>query len=127
MASRNVHTNAKALAKIAAYMANKGTFREKKLISEKTWEDFHSEPTEGSLPSNLNTSRFTKGGFNMFTSKFDIGPFDEAINYGRDGFYGWVGTGGSTMQWHPELKIGFAYVPGDIIKMDFASYRSCLL
>ena len=28
----------------------------------------------------------------------------------REGFYGWLGSGGSTFQWHPELKIGFGYV-----------------
>ena len=27
----------------------------------------------------------------------------------RDGWMGWMGFGGSVMQWHPELKIGFAY------------------
>ena len=26
---------------------------------------------------------------------------------GRDGFYGWMGFGGSVFQWNPELKIGY--------------------
>ena len=29
----------------------------------------------------------------------------------REGFYGWMGFGGSVFQWHPELEIGFAYTP----------------
>ena len=29
----------------------------------------------------------------------------------RIGYFGWDGFGGSVMQWHPKLKIGFAYVP----------------
>ena len=29
----------------------------------------------------------------------------------RDGYYGWMGYGGSVFQWHPELEIGFAYTP----------------
>jgi hypothetical protein len=28
-----------------------------------------------------------------------------------EGYIGWGGIGGSTFQWHPELKIGFSYVP----------------
>ena len=33
------------------------------------------------------------------------------FNKNRDGYYGWMGYGGSIMQWHPELKIGFAFIP----------------
>ena len=36
------------------------------------------------------------------------------VDIGRDGWYGWVGHGGSVMQWHPELKIGFGYVPTNL-------------
>ena len=54
-------------------------------------------------------------------------PMDKAISYGRIGFYGVVATGGSAMQWHPELQIGFAYIPGDLVKMDFSSFRSSQL
>ena len=32
------------------------------------------------------------------------------FNKNREGYYGWFGYGGSIMQWHPELKIGFAFV-----------------
>jgi len=41
----------------------------------------------------------------------------------RDGYYGWHGVGGAVMQWHPELKVGFAYVPRDLILGDPGFYR----
>ena len=48
----------------------------------------------------------------------------EKIIYGdRDGFYGWMGLGGSVFQWHPELKISFAYVPNDLMVTDFINMR----
>ena len=28
---------------------------------------------------------------------------------GRDGFVGWLGFGGSVLQWHPGRNIGFGY------------------
>ena len=36
-ASVNLHSSARALSKLGAFMANKGTFRGKTLISEETW------------------------------------------------------------------------------------------
>ena len=57
---------------------------------------------------------FTKGGAAEFanteTGNYQVDNFVE-------GFYGWVGAGGSVFQWHPELKISFAYVPTDF-KLD---------
>jgi hypothetical protein len=38
------HSNARGMAKMAAFMANKGTFEGKTILSEKVWEEFHSEP-----------------------------------------------------------------------------------
>ena len=29
----------------------------------------------------------------------------------RAGYFGWMGYGGSIFQWHPKLRIGFAYTP----------------
>ena len=48
---------------------------------------------------------------------------DHAANSGRDGFYGWMGLGGSLFQWHPEQKIGFAFVPTRLHVMDFLNER----
>ena len=46
---------------------------------------------------------------------------------GREGFIGWMGFGGSVMQWHPELKIGFGYVPFDLNILDRKNVRGAEL
>jgi hypothetical protein len=57
-------TNARSLAKLGAYMANKGTFQGKELMTEDAWNQLHAEPKSGSLGGcGLdNTVSFTKGG-----------------------------------------------------------------
>ena len=53
--------------------------------------------------------------------------FEEHMHSNRDGWYGWFGMGGSVMQWHPELNIGFSYVPTDLLILDICNYKaSCL-
>lgn len=42
---------------------------------------------------------------------------------GREGFYGWMGLGVSVFQWHPELDIGFAFVPTSLHVLDFLNER----
>ena len=49
--------------------------------------------------------------------------FERRLNEGREGFYGWMGAGGSIFQWHPELKIGFGYVPTSMNFFDFLNER----
>ena len=44
-------------------------------------------------------------------------------NEGRDGFIGWMGYGGSVMQYHPEEKIGFGYVPFNFCDVDAVNKR----
>jgi hypothetical protein len=46
-----------------------------------------------------------------------------AFNEGRQGFYGWMGLGGSIFQWHPEHKIGFGYVPTSLNVIDIMNER----
>jgi hypothetical protein len=45
----------------------------------------------------------------------------------RHGFMGWNGFGGSIFQWHPELKIGFGYVPTDHFTIDFLGNKGSRL
>ena len=96
MPSVNGNCSARGLAVLAAALANKGTFKDVRLMNESTWEDMHSEPTSGSPVVGIEF-KFTKGGVAMFESGL------------REGFYGWFGYGGSVFQWNPVLKIGFAY------------------
>jgi len=45
------------------------------------------------------------------------------MNKFREGWFGWLGVGGSVFQWHPELKIGFGLVPNDLNFLDMAGYK----
>jgi hypothetical protein len=45
----------------------------------------------------------------------------------RSGFYGWMGLGGAIIQWHPHLKIGIAYVPTDLLILDFYNFKAAHL
>ena len=55
---------------------------------------------------------FTQGGVNHYCELDDV-PNGEVVLMPPDriGYYGWDGLGGSVMQWNPDLKIGFGYVP----------------
>jgi hypothetical protein len=69
-------------------------------------------------------TRFTQGGVDCFRP---CGPgstlFERAFNQGREGFYGWMGFGGSIFQWHPEEDISFAFVPTSLHYLDFLNER----
>ena len=44
-----------------------------------------------------------------------------------DGSYGWGGLGGSIFVWHPELEIGFAFVPNYMLWFDIHCLKACKL
>ena len=68
--SFNIHASATGMAKMAAYMANKGNFRGKSILSSETVEEFHSNPdTKVMLGLGLRAT-FTKGGVFDFDSKY---------------------------------------------------------
>ena len=72
-------------------------------------------------------SNFTQGGVNNFVPHTHIAYGNGGIAlksaHLRDGFVGWMGFGGSVMQWHPELKIGFAYIPTCLHWYDLENLR----
>ena len=74
-----------------------------------------------------NRTNFTQGGVNV--NSLDENSTQEEINVaqGRIGFTGWSGLGGSIFQWHPDLKIGFAFVPTCLHWFDFANLRGASL
>ena len=45
----------------------------------------------------------------------------------REGWYGWFGLGGSLMQWHPDLKIGFGFCPSFMNAEDVLNQRGAKL
>ena len=132
--SCSIQASTRGLAKLGVPMANYGILNGKKFISYKTWEECHSAPK--TVYENLLDWRsiYTKGGFFSFNNsllkehsiKYDeqITKYEESLFTYRDGFYGQKGMGGSLLQWHPLLNISIAYVPSDLIFLDFVHARA---
>ena len=94
------------------------------MLGEKGWKALHADPTPGNLGMSLSDdSYFTQVADSLHLSDLlailsidcqgGVCEFRPGTSgpINRDGFYGWMGYGGSLFQWHPKLKIGFAYVP----------------
>jgi len=117
--SANGNCSARGLAKIAAAMANKGGFDGKTVLSREAWEAMHADPTDGILVNN--SVKFTQGGVAQFEEE------DRSETNGRQGYYGWMGLGGSVFQWHPELRIGFGYAPTLLTWIDLINNKARLM
>lgn len=118
--SANVHASARGLAKLASAMANGGEQDGHRVLDETAWQALHANPV--ARPMGFRT-RFTQAGINLYQSEGRGGRLERAANSGRDGFYGWMGLGGSLFQWHPERKIGFAFVPTSLHVLDLVNER----
>jgi hypothetical protein len=68
--------SARGLAKLAAYMANKGSLNGRQLISEETWNEVQADPTAEIESGVALTTTYTKGGLNLFqhSSKIPVDP-----------------------------------------------------
>ena len=119
--SANAHCSARGLAKVAAMMATGGAWAGHEVLSSTGWTALHDDP----IPRNMGfDSIFTQGGVALFqTPEAHASRLSLATNQGREGFYGWMGLGGSIFQWHPERKIGFAYVPTSLHVLDLVNER----
>ena len=53
----------------------------------------------------------------------EASQLERDFNQGREGFIGWMGLGGSIFQWHPQLDIGFAFVPTALHILDLLNER----
>jgi len=82
-------------------MANKGEHKGKRIMTEKAWDNFHGDAylaTDQFIGLNM---AFTNGGVGMFDTstpglthkELDM-DFWKIVEAG-DGFYGWMGYGGS--------------------------------
>ena len=120
--SAAANCSARGLAKIAAMMASRGKWDGKDYIAEEGWRAMHAEPTTSSMA--FAPTIFTQGGVNRFVPS-EPGSMEmvRAFNEGREGFYGWMGLGGSIFQWHPEHEIGFAFVPTSLHVLDIVNER----
>ena len=121
--SANAKCSARGLAKIAAMMSAGGRWEGTEYLSDQAWKAMHENPVKADMGALL-TTRFTQGGVDSFTACTpDSTPAERAFNEGREGFFGWMGLGGSIFQWHPELDIGFGFVPTSLHVLDFLNER----
>jgi len=123
--SANGQCSARGLAKIAAAMANKGEYDGVRILSEETWELFHSNCVKEEIYLYGDMGNFSMGGVHLY------GPAENPIvlKHGelREGFFGWQGFGGSVFQWYPKYRIGFSYVPSLLAWEDAANGKSAYL
>lgn len=121
--SANTKSSARTLAKLAAVMSARGKFSGREYLGETAWSALHADPVEAVMGGVIPT-RFTQGGVNKFTPPTaGSSRLERDFNCGREGFYGWMGLGGSVFQWHPELDIGFAFVITELHVLDLLNER----
>jgi CubicO group peptidase (beta-lactamase class C family) len=120
--SANANCSARGLAKIAAMMSAGGELDGEEYLNEPAWKALHKDPIAADIGFTRTT--FTQGGVAVFSKPtIDSSKMEQAFNRGREGFYGWMGLGGSIFQWHPEYKIGFGYVPTSLNVLDLVNER----
>ena len=120
--SAGAKCSARGLAKLAAAMAGGGRFGDVEILSEAGHRTLHDKPVPRNMMA-LHTN-FTQAGLARFDPVNGASTaLDAGLNTGREGFYGWMGLGGSIFQWHPEKKIGFAYVPTSLNVLDIVNER----
>ena len=120
--SAGAKCTARGLAKLAAVMANGGRLAGRQIMGEAAFTALHGAPVQRNMIA-MNTT-FTQGGLATFPApSANDGALDIGLNRGREGYYGWMGLGGSIFQWHPERRIGFAYVPTSLNVLDIANER----
>lgn len=120
--SAGAKCSARGLAKLAAAMANGGQIQGHTVLGQTGHDALHAVPVERAMMA-MDT-RFTQGGLACFSESVAAkGLLEAGLNAGRGGFYGWIGLGGSVFQWHPEHRIGFAYLPTALNAIDFLNER----
>jgi hypothetical protein len=104
-------------------MAAGGRWEGREYLSEHAWLALHADPLKAARGGML-TTRFTQGGVDSFAPcEPGSSRLERDFTVGREGFYGWMGLGGSIFQWHPQLEIGFAFVPTSLHVLDFLNER----
>lgn len=120
--SAAANCSARGLAKIAAMMSAGGRFAGREYLTKSAWKSLHEEPVEANMT--FASTRFTQGGVNEFReTNARSSAMECALNVGREGFYGWMGLGGSIFQWHPGHEIGFGFVPTALHLLDILNER----
>ena len=115
--SSNGHASARALAKVAASIVERGQLKNHpRLLSaagvDKAHDGIVHKTVFGVLPTD-----FGNAGWNYFQTS---GPL------GHGGFTGWMGYGGSVMQWHREERIAVGYAM-NMLEVTLTNERSTAL
>ena len=118
--SANSHGSARGYARLAAMLAAGGIFDGRAYLSGDAWQALHDKQTTENM--GMRTT-FSQGGVASFGVVDAMTPVERGLNQGREGFIGWMGLGGSIFQWHPELEIGFAFVPTSLHILDLVNER----
>jgi len=120
--SANTNSTARGLAKIAAMMAAGGTWAGREYLNDHAWKALHDAPLDADM--GVMSTCFTQGGVALFHETSGKSTLlEQGLNDGREGYYGWMGLGGSLFQWHPQYKIGFGYVPTSLNVLDLVNER----
>jgi len=121
----NVHASARGLGKLAAAIANGGVLGGVEILSAEGWNHLHGKPVV-QVDATMSGCRteFTQSGVNMFNDYEDDIMGERIMKSGRNGFIGWMGFGGSVMQWHPRLNIGFGYTCTLLTWWDLANTKA---
>jgi len=98
--SANAHANARAMATVASAISCGGAHGGVRLLSERGV----ARALEGGLLLPDVALEATTKNVNAGWSVFDADATDD-----RQGFVGWQGYGGSCLQFHPRLQIGFGF------------------
>lgn len=86
-------------------------------MSNETANIAQSNPIEKYDQVVFSKTKFTTGGWAVFDSDF---------GGNRQGCIGWFGIGGSVLQWHRELNVGFAYA-NNLFGASTSNYNSLLV
>jgi len=121
----SMHASARGLARLAAAMAGGGRLGDVEVLGKQGWELLHANPIirVDATMSGCRTE-FTQGGVNKFEDYEDDRMGERVLKSGRAGFVGWMGFGGSVMQWHPSLDMGFGYTCTLLTWWDLANTKA---
>lgn len=132
--SAGMVSNARSLSKIASGLS----LKDGQWMNSKTWDAFHGNTKILNEQWTVDcVTNYTQSGIHAFdmnkTKKFrkarnqELTVFDKHLSEYRHGWFGWIGYGGAVFQWNPQHKVGFSYVPTDLLIFDIMATRAAKL
>lgn len=111
-----MHASARALARLALTIVERGADSENSIISPEGIQSGlgDAETRKLTFQGIKVPTCFTNAGWNYFFKQ-------------RYDFVGWMGFGGSTMQWQDEERIAFGYAMTSLERVRFDGWRSKFL